>query len=65
MAAKLYVGLDVAVETTTICVVDQNGAIVREGKVESTPEAIAAFLKAIAGRFVQVGLEAGTLPQWL
>jgi hypothetical protein len=37
-----YVGLDVSLKQTSICVVNQVGSIVREGVVDSHPEAIAA-----------------------
>ena len=43
---ELYVGLDVSLEETSICVVDQAGAIQCEGKVMSHPESIAAFVTA-------------------
>jgi predicted NBD/HSP70 family sugar kinase len=39
---EYYVGLDVSLKQTSICVVDQSGVIVREGVVESDPEAIAS-----------------------
>ena len=39
-----YVGLDVSLKSTAICVVDAKGKIVREGVVASDPEAIAAFI---------------------
>jgi hypothetical protein len=42
---KLYVGLDVSLKQTSICVVNQVGSIVREGVVDSDPEAIAAFVE--------------------
>src|SRR5918996_2464801 len=38
-----YVGLDVADEETSVCVVDQEGAVLVEAKVASEPAAIAAF----------------------
>ena len=41
-----YVGLDVSLKQTAICVVDQTGKIVCEGLVASDPEAIARFVKA-------------------
>ena len=38
-----YVGLDVSLKLTAICIVNELGKIVREGAVASNPEAIAAF----------------------
>jgi len=32
-----YVGIDVSLEASSICVVDSNGKIIREGKVASEP----------------------------
>src|SRR5215218_2224838 len=43
-----YVGLDVSLEMTSVCVLDEAGAIVWRGKVASTPEAIAAAIRAHA-----------------
>jgi hypothetical protein len=39
-----YVGLDVSLKQTSICVVNEVGSVVREGVVDSEPEAIAAFV---------------------
>jgi predicted NBD/HSP70 family sugar kinase len=36
---KHYVGLDVSLNETAICVVNEDGTIVREGKTLSEPEA--------------------------
>lgn len=41
-AMEHYVGLDVSLKLTAICVVDQTGKIQCEGVVHSDPEAIAA-----------------------
>ncbi len=46
---ELYVGLDVSLKETSICVVDGNGTIVSEGTVISEPSAIAAFIKRRQG----------------
>jgi len=60
-----YVGLDVSLKLTAICVVDQTGKIVREGTVASNPEAIAAFVKSHAPHVVRIGLETGATSTWL
>ncbi len=46
---ELYVGMDVSLKETSICVVDGSGRIVSEGTVISEPSAIAEFVKAKAG----------------
>ena len=43
-----YVGLDVSLKLTAICIVDRTGKIKREGVVASDPEAITAFVKSHA-----------------
>ena len=60
-----FAGLDVSVKDTSVCIVDGEGRIVREGKVASEPEALLAMLKNPAYHFKRIGLEAGPLSQWL
>ena len=43
-----YVGMDVSLEETSICVVDGSGETVSEGTVISEPAAIAGFIEASA-----------------
>jgi transposase len=62
---KHYVGLDVSVKETSVCIVDQMGAICREMKVPSHPDDLARVLMDPAWRLERVGLEAGPLSQWL
>ncbi len=62
---KHYAGLDVSVKETSICIVDETGAVCRELKVQSHPDDLARALKNPAWRLARVGLEAGPLSQWL
>lgn len=59
-----YVGLDVSLELTSICVVGGDGKTLWQGKCASTPEAIAAAIRARAPDVVRVGLESGPLSAW-
>ena len=60
-----FVGLDISVKETSVCVVDDTGRTVREVKVASEPEALLTVLKNPGYRFKRIGLEAGPLSQWL
>jgi transposase len=60
-----YVGIDVSLKDSTLCVVDGNGKIIREGKVASEPEDLVSWLRALNLDLARIGLEAGPLSQWL
>jgi transposase len=60
-----FVGLDVLVKETSVCVVEDAGAVVCERKVPTEPDDIAVLLTSIGGDYVRVGIEAGPLSQWL
>jgi transposase len=60
-----YVGIDVSLERSSVCVVDATGKIVREAKVTSEPEALVAFFGQLGVALTRIGLEAGPLSQWL
>jgi transposase len=62
---EYYVGLDVSLKQTSICVVDQTGSVVREGVVDSDPEAISVYVKSKAPDAVRIGLETGPTSTWL
>ena len=53
-----YVGLDVSLEETAICVVDATGRIVTEMRVPSEPEALITALRETGLAFERIGLEA-------
>jgi transposase len=60
-----YVGLDVSLKQTAICVVNEAGSIVQEGVVGSDPEAIAGFVRSKAPGVVRIGIETGPTTTWL
>ena len=60
-----YVGMDVSLKQTAVCVVDQAGKIRREGMVASEPKAIADFIAANAPHVVRIGFESGATSTWL
>ena len=60
-----YAALDVAQETTAICIVDDEGRIQAEKKVPTCPDAINDFLAHSAPNLVRVGMETGPLAVWL
>ena len=60
-----YAGVDVSLELSSVCILDASGQIVREAKVASEPEVLAAFLSGLNLPLTRVGLEAGPLSQWL
>jgi transposase len=60
-----YVGLDVSVKETSVCIVDKAGKVIREVKVATKPAEILAVLTEEALAIERIGLEAGPLSQWL
>ena len=61
----VYIGLDVSLASTTICVIGEKGKIVTEAQVASTPEALVAFMGKLEHEIAAIGLEAGPLSHWL
>jgi hypothetical protein len=62
---KHYAGLDVSLKETSVCIVNETGAICREMKVPSHPEDLVRVLQDSAWSFARIGLEAGPLSHWL
>ena len=60
-----FVGLDVSVQETSVCVVDDVGKVLCERKVRTEPEDIAVLLTSIGGDYVRIAIEPGPLSQWL
>jgi transposase len=62
---KYFAGLDVSLEETAICVVDESGRIVKEGRAVSEPQALSQALRKVDLQLERIGLEACSLAAWL
>jgi transposase len=60
-----FVGLDVSVKETSVCVVDDTGKVILEQKVATEPDDIIALLSSLGVTYGRIGIEAGPLSQWL
>src|SRR6478735_6680663 len=62
---EYYAGIDVSLESASLCVVDATGRIVREAKVASGPDTLIEWFRGLGIAVTRIGLEAGPLSQWL
>ena len=62
---EYYVGLDVGLEETSLCIVDSEGKTVREVKLSTEPASIRCALEGYADRLSRIGVEASSLGLWL
>lgn len=60
-----YVGLDVSMKLTAICIIDDAGNAVMERVVASDPDDIGRCIEEFDGEIGRIGLEAGPLAPWL
>src|SRR4051812_28502842 len=60
-----YGGIDVSLKSSSVCIVDGTGKIVREAAVESEPATLIGWFKRLGVELERIGLEAGPLSQWL
>ena len=65
MDQQHYVGLDVSLETTSVCVINQSGGVVWRGKCSTEPEAISQAVHTHAPAALRIGLETGQMSNWL
>ena len=64
-ATKYFAGLDVSLEETAICIVDEKGGIMREVRAASETDALIEALQGTGFALERVGLEACSLSAWL
>jgi transposase len=62
---RVFVGLDVSLAKTAICVVDRDGGVVWQGKVTSEPGPLIERLAEWSGTIELAGIEACPLSEWL
>lgn len=60
-----FVGLDVSVKQTSVCVVDDTGKVILEQKVPTEPTNLIVRLGSLGATYGRIGIEAGPLSQWL
>jgi transposase len=54
---KLFIGLDVSLAKTAVCVISEHGKIMKETEVTSEPEALSAFAGTLPGTVAIIGTE--------
>ncbi len=62
---EVYVGLDVSLKRTELCVVAASGKVLWRGAADTHPEMIAAALSRWRDSIVKLGLETGSTTPWL
>ncbi len=62
---KHFVGLDVSMKETAVCVVDEAGQRIWESSVPSTADAIASIIWSKALDLVRAAMETGPQAVWL
>lgn len=60
-----YAGLDVSMNTTFICIVNEKGKVVEELESGSTPEEIHSLISTTGLQIEKIGLESGCLTHYL
>ena len=60
-----YVGLDISLAETHVCVVNQDGTRLYQGAVPSDPDALANIIQSRAPNCERIGMETGATTPWL
>lgn len=62
---KHYIGLDISMKETSICIVDETGKIVYEGNEKTDPKLLAIRVREKTSFIEKIALESGSLSNWL
>jgi transposase len=60
---KYFAGLDVSLQETAICIVDEDGIVIREGKTASEPDDLVRWLTASGLAVTRLGLVVISVPK--
>lgn len=60
-----YIGLDVSLKTTAICVVDRDQNVLWQGSTDTHPQMILNSIDRWLGSIARIGLETGSTTPWL
>lgn len=60
-----YVGLDVSMKTTFVCILNESGEMIHEGEVKTDPHLIADYLDKKGFKNCLLGFESGSLTHYL
>jgi transposase len=60
-----YVALDVSLKEISVCVLNEKGQVVFEGKTAADPSALVDVIRSKAPGVIRVGLETGATTPWL
>lgn len=62
---KHYIGLDISMKQTSVCIVNQSGKVIIETTLPTDPKILADWIKQTKLEIEQVAIESGSLSQWL
>lgn len=62
---KHYIGLDVSMKETSICVVNEEGKVCYEGNAETDPQVIFEHIQKLNLAIEKVAIESGSISRWL
>jgi transposase len=60
-----YVGLDVSMKTTFICILDKEGKVVLQDNVPTDPTTISTIIENSGLKIEKIALESGSISHWL
>ena len=62
---SVFIGVDVSLATSAICILGEGGKIIKEAKIDSEPAAFVTFMQGLPYEIDGIGMEAGPLSHWL